>query len=223
MDWFLAWSAGWFGDWFGDRLVFWIPFVLSLAVHEYAHARAAAWLGDTTAEAEGRLTLDPFAHIDLVGTLALPLLVGAPLGWAKPVPVNPARFRGGGDGRLAMLFTAAAGPLSNVAIALGCTIVIGLLGVAAPALVDGAFGQVLASTVVLNIVLALFNLLPIPPLDGSRIVDWLCPDWLRPLWSVLYARAGLGIALVLIVPTLLGLDVWGWGRLLGEGLLASVR
>ncbi|MDP2311247.1 MAG: site-2 protease family protein [Pseudomonadota bacterium] len=211
-------SVTWFAAWFGERVVFWIPFVLSLSVHEYAHARAASWFGDNTAESQGRLTLDPFSHIDLVGTLALPLL-GVPIGWARPVPVNPANFRGGGDGRLAMLLTAAAGPLSNVLIALGCTAMIAVLGALAPGLVTGAFGGVLASTVVLNVALALFNLLPIPPLDGSRVVDWLCPDWLRPLWSALYARAGLGIALVLIVPVLLGLDLGGWARALGQGLI----
>ncbi|MDP2313571.1 MAG: site-2 protease family protein [Pseudomonadota bacterium] len=212
----------WVVPWLGERLVFWIPFVLSLAVHEYAHARAASWLGDNTAESEGRLTLDPFAHIDVLGTVVLPLL-GVPIGWAKPVPINPAQFRMSGDGRLAMLFTAAAGPLSNLGIALGCTAAIALLGVLSPTLIDGALGQVLASTVVLNVALALFNLLPIPPLDGSRIVDWLCPEWLRPLWSALYARAGLGIALVLIVPMLLGLDVGGWARTLGQGLIDLAR
>lgn len=214
MDWIVAWL--------GDRLVFWIPFVLSLAVHEYAHARAASWFGDHTAEAEGRLTLDPFAHIDALGTLALPF-VGVPIGWAKPVPINPANFRVAGDGRLAMLFAAAAGPLSNVAIALAGTATIGLLGAASPALVDGTFGRVVASTVVLNVALALFNLLPVPPLDGSRIVDWLCPDWLRPAWNALYARAGVGIAIVLILPMLLGLDLGGWAMRLGQGLIDLAR
>jgi Zn-dependent protease len=218
MDVWVASGGMWLVDWFAARLVFWIPFVLSLAVHEYAHARAAAWFGDDTATSQGRTTLDPFAHIDLVGTLVLPFL-GVPFGWARPVPVNPANFRTRGDGRLAMLFTAAAGPLSNVALALLLAALIGLLGAVSPPLLRGPLGDVLASTVGLNIVLALFNLLPIPPLDGSRVVDWLCPPWLRPAWNVLQERAGVGIAIVLVVVLLLGLDIGGWARELGDALV----
>ncbi len=200
------------------RLVFWIPFVLSLSVHEYAHARAAAFLGDNTAESQGRLTLDPAAHVDLVGTVLLPLF-GVPIGWAKPVIVNPANFRGGGDGRFGMLFTAMAGPLSNVGIALACTLVLAIIGALAPEFTVGPAGQVLASTIVLNISLALFNLLPVPPLDGSRIVDWLMPEAFRPAWNWLYARARLGIGIILVIPLVVGLDLGAWSRELAGWLV----
>lgn len=208
-----------FLPWFTDRLIFWIPFVLSLSVHEYCHARAASWLGDNTAESQGRLTLDPAAHIDLIGTVLLPLL-GVPIGWARPVPVNPANFRSGGDGRFGMLFTAMAGPLSNVVIAVLCTAVLAVTAAVAPGLAGGPGGGVLASTIVLNVSLALFNLLPIPPLDGSRVVDWLCPDSLRPAWNWLYARAGLGIGIILVLPLLVGIDIGGWARELGQALVS---
>ena len=172
-----------------ERLGNWIPMVLSLTVHEWAHARAAAGLGDPTAQSQGRLSLNPFVHIDPVGTLLMPLL-GMPVGWARPVPVNPAHFRGRGDGRLGMMWTAAAGPLSNFAIAVGAA---GLLSVAP----GGVIGRLAAQFVVLNVSLALFNLLPLPPLDGSRVVDWLCPPSLRPLWEPLQARPAVGmVALV---------------------------
>ena len=201
-----------------ERLTAWIPLLLSLTVHEYAHARAAALLGDTTAEAEGRLTLDPIAHIDLLGTVVLPLL-GLPIGWARPVPVNPARFAGGGDGRLGMLFTAAAGPLSNLAIALGCGAALAVLGLLGGA---GALGRLLASVLVLNVALALFNLLPVPPLDGSRVVDYLLPSALRGPWEWLQGRSALGLALLLLFVQLLGLDVGAPVRALAGALLGLV-
>ena len=204
--------------WLAARLVFWIPFVLSLSVHEYAHALAATWLGDPTPKAEGRLTLDPAVHVDLLGTVLLPLL-GVPIGWARPVVVNPASFRGGGDGRFAMLFTAMAGPLSNLVIALSSAVLLAIIGALSAESARGAAGTVLASVIVLNVSLAVFNLLPVPPLDGSRIVDWLCPDALRPAWNWLYARAGLGIGIVLVVPVLLGLDVSGFSHDLGNALV----
>ncbi len=205
-------------DWFCGRLLFWIPFVLSLSVHEYAHALAASWLGDTTAETQGRLTLDPAAHADPVGTVLLPL-VGVPFGWAKPVPVNPANFRGAGDGRLGMLLTAAAGPASNGLIAVACALGLGVEHLASPEAALGPSGKVLASTVLMNVTLAMFNLLPVPPLDGSRVVDFLCPDALRPAWSWIYARGGLGIAILLGGSVLLGVDLVSWSRALGQWLV----
>jgi Zn-dependent protease len=160
-----------------------IPLLLSLTIHEYAHAWSAYKLGDDTASRMGRMTLNPIAHIDPIGTVVLPLL-GIPFGWAKPVPINPARFTRKIRMGAGMAITAAAGPIANVILA-----VLAALGFAALVrfgLDDDslhAAGELLGLTIRLNVSLALFNLIPIPPLDGSRIVDGFMPIRLRPQWD----------------------------------------
>src|SRR5580698_8792478 len=104
-----------------------IPLILSLTVHEWAHAYSAFRLGDDTAARQGRLTLNPIPHIDPFGTILCPLL-GIPFGWAKPVPVNPVRFNREISMRAGMMITAAAGPLSNLVLAVLCSALAGLLG-----------------------------------------------------------------------------------------------
>jgi Zn-dependent protease len=161
-----------------------IPLVLSLTVHEYAHAWSARRLGDDTAERMGRLTLNPLVHLDLLGTVILPLL-GVPFGWAKPVPVNPARFRRDVRMGTGMAITASAGPLANVALAILSTVVLGALLRFAPETLQGGDGvrALLVIFIQLNVSLALFNLIPIPPLDGSRIVDGFMPLRFREGWE----------------------------------------
>ncbi len=160
-----------------------VPLVLSLSVHEWAHAWSAWKLGDDTAARMGRLTLNPLAHIDPIGTVILPLL-GIPFGWAKPVPVNPARFRSDISMGTGMAITASAGPISNVLLAVLCTVVLGLLRRLVPeAPWVPAAEHLLVLTITINVGLALFNLIPVPPLDGSRIVDGLMPVRLRPQWE----------------------------------------
>ena len=105
--------------WLLARVLNWIPVLLSLAVHEWAHAWSARRLGDDTADRLGRVTMNPFAHVDMMGTLLLPLL-GIPFGWAKPVPVNPVRFRREFSMVKGTLLVAAAGPISNVFLASIC-------------------------------------------------------------------------------------------------------
>lgn len=143
-----------------------------LPIHEFAHGYAASKLGDPTAENEGRLTLNPLAHLDFVGTLMI-LFLG--FGWAKPVPVNPRFFK---NPRAGMALTALAGPVSNLLLAfLGMV----LLRFAYYPYVMSSNGSsiaaftILQTFVLINISLALFNLLPIYPLDGSRIISYFLP------------------------------------------------
>ena len=131
----------------------------SLTIHEFAHAWTAYKFGDDTAKSMGRLTLNPIAHIDLFGTILLPLI--AHFGWAKPVPVN---FNVLNRGQI--LLVAIAGPLSNLFLAVLLTIAFHIL----PVQTIPYVGNYLLTAIFLNIIFAIFNLIPIPPLDGSRIV-----------------------------------------------------
>ncbi len=149
-----------------------ITLIMSVVIHEIAHGYAALRYGDHTAEYQGRLTLNPLKHLDLYGSIVLPLLLvlsHAPfmIGWAKPVPYNPNNFRPE-DRRIGSIWVASAGILANLAIAIFMSIFI-RLAVALPAIPDSVIP--LAGVVVMvNIVLAFFNLVPIPPLDGSKIL-----------------------------------------------------
>jgi Zn-dependent protease len=161
-----------------------IPMLLSLTVHEWAHAWSAYRLGDDTAAMQGRLTLNPIAHVDPIGTLILPLL-GIPFGWAKPVPVSPTRFRRGISMSTGMIITAAAGPLSNVLLAAASAVALGAVAHFSPEVLLKPMGAaaLLRGLISINITLALFNMIPIPPLDGSRVVDGLIPYGWRPQWE----------------------------------------
>jgi len=177
-----------------------VPLLLSLTVHEFAHAWSAYRLGDDTARRLGRLSLNPLVHADLIGTILLPFLMalipgGILFGWAKPVPVDPSRFRRGIRMSTGMMLTAAAGPLANVVLAVVLTMTLALLARFAPGVLDGDSGlRVLLvggtigggsfeGLIALNVVLAIFNLIPVPPLDGSRIVHGLLPYRMRPAWD----------------------------------------
>ncbi len=156
-----------------------IPMVLSLTVHEYSHAFAAKKLDDPTAERLGRLTMNPIAHIDPIGTIFLPLMGfmfgGFIFGWAKPVPVNPVLFTRRLPMKTGMLLVAAAGPASNLIMALIASLLMFLV-VHVIGFVDQAVLFIFVVFIKLNVILAFFNLLPIPPLDGGRILGGLLPD-----------------------------------------------
>ena len=196
-------------SWLLDRFVFWIPLVLSLSVHEWAHATSAKLLGDDTAERMGRLSLNPVHHIDPIGTLILPLL-GVPFGWAKPVPVNPLRFRADVGMNTGLILTAAAGPASNLVMALLTAGSIGLFTRVVPDLLPVGAMSVISTFIVLNVLLAFFNLLPIPPLDGSRIVDSLIPDSMRPTWDVFSQYSAFVLVAILFLPLMSGFNVFAW-------------
>ena len=146
--------------------------LFSVIIHEVSHGSVAYALGDSTAKDEGRLSLNPLVHLDLVGSILLPMLLlfsGMPIiGWAKPVPINPMNFS---DRRWGDLKVSLAGPLSNFTLAL----IFGLIIKFMPSLPE-SFLTIAAIVVLYNIVLGLFNLIPIPPLDGSHILFSLLPD-----------------------------------------------
>ena len=176
--------------------------LLALPLHEFAHAWVAYRFGDMTARNQGRLSLNPFRHLDPLGSL---MMYVAHFGWAKPVPVDPGNFR---RKRLGMLLVAVAGPVSNLLLAFVSMLVIGLLtklmtiGVLVSgegwgsALLSGAF-DLLGMLVQINILLAVFNMLPVPPLDGSRVLSSFLPDkWMIRLASM---ERWIGLAFLLVV------------------------
>lgn len=183
-----------------QRVMILIPLLLSLTVHEWAHAWSAYRLGDDTASMQGRLTLNPIAHIDPFGTLILPLL-GVPFGWAKPVPINPTRFRRGVNMSTGMIITAAAGPLANVALAVLSAVAFGLLARFSPSSMTGgpiSIYYLLEMLIGINVTLAIFNLIPVPPLDGSRVVDGLVPYSWRPQWESIVRLSPILLILVVL-------------------------
>ena len=144
----------------------------AMPIHECAHGWMANWLGDDTAEYEGRLTLNPFVHLDLMGSI---LILFAGFGWAKPVPVNPLNFRRHGiTMRGGMALTAIAGPLSNLIMGLLAFFACKMVLVYASSL-PIAVAQALLMVTQINIALAVFNLLPIYPMDGSRVISYFLP------------------------------------------------
>ncbi|WP_417453356.1 site-2 protease family protein [Kiloniella sp.] len=189
-----------------------LPFLIAITFHEAAHAYVARVLGDDTASKLGRVTLNPLKHIDPFGTILLPcmlLFIGSPylLGWAKPVPVVFGRL---GNPKRDMVFVALAGPGSNILIALIAAFFLSFIGPEA-----GDMGQWIAqnlsNAILVNLVLAVFNMLPIPPLDGGRVVTGLLPTSLAVPFSRLekYGMIIL-IGLIFVLPMIgrqIGMDL----------------
>jgi len=199
-----------------------IAFLFAISVHESAHAWTASRCGDQTARMLGRVTLNPIRHIDLFGTIILPLvaaLSGIPvLGWAKPTPVNPRNFK---RPMLDDILTSVAGPVSNFVVATVVLIILGAIALssgAGHAIVDVVqdgyssdlpnssltpVAMLLYELMLINIVLAVFNLIPVPPLDGSHVLRHFLPDSAR----MVFDRIGFFglLALVYLAPGL----IWG--------------
>ena len=192
--------------------------ILSLALHEAAHALVAHWRGDDTAKNLGRITLNPVKSIDPFLTIALPALLffvlpriaGTPpliFGGAKPVPVVPANLK---HPYRDMMWVALAGPATNFALAFLGMAVLKYLRLSDLIVEQGSAHQILVGFVYFNVLLTVFNLVPIPPLDGSRVMTWLLPDRLRGVYLALTPLGfPLLIALVFFIPG--GQELlWSW-------------
>ncbi len=193
-----------------DGIFYVVILIMSVVIHEFAHGYMAYRLGDNTARLSGRLTLNPIKHLDLFGSIILPLLLilssaGFVIGWAKPVPYNPANLRNRKSGTI---WVSIAGIAANIIIA----VVFGLLlrfgtsfgippYIADPTLIH-PFYKITTIIVLTNLVLALFNLIPIPPLDGSKILFSLLPNSLRSVQNFL-EKWGIFVLLLFI------LTLWG--------------
>lgn len=178
-------------------------FLLSLSIHEYAHGKVADLLGDPTPRFMGRLTLDPRAHLDLLGLLTL--VITQRIGWAKPVIVNPQNFK---NPRQGMLLVGLAGPVSNLILAGLAAVTIHLWKFFDPQILGKHYFQQLGSLpyslmtflimlLFTNIGLALFNLLPFPPLDGSKVLAGIIPK--RFLFYMRYLEGSVGMVVILLL------------------------
>lgn len=192
-----------------------VIFIFAVVIHEYAHGWVAYRLGDPTAKLLGRLTLNPIRHIDPVGTILLPVMlsiVHSPIifGWAKPVPVNFLNLR---QPRRDMILVGLAGPAINIILAV---ILSRFLHLGLPEFWQHA----VAMAIIINLVLAIFNLVPIPPLDGSRLVMGLLPN----RYAYLYSRSeAYGILIVFILMYLGLLERFVWPIVLGAARLLGVE
>ncbi len=166
-------------------LIMFLPALLfALTFHEASHAWMSLKLGDPTAKMLGRLTLNPLAHLDLFGTLSV-LLIG--FGWAKPVPFDPRNFQ---NPKRDILMTAAAGPISNMILAVLSAVALRILLSQGwgSTMLEGfshSLGRIIGLSLIINLQLAFFNLIPLPPLDGSKILSGIVPDaWDRYIWRL---------------------------------------
>ncbi len=192
-----------------------IVLLTAFSVHEFAHAWTANYFGDNTPRVNGRLTLNPLAHLDPMGSL---LLVVAGFGWAKPVPVNPYTLRRSSPS--AMMWVALAGPLSNFLMALLASLPfqLNILNLDDLFLSFANQGGAIFPTpieflwefITINLVLMLFNLIPIPPLDGDKILDFFLPDAWKDRMAQIRPYGPMILIVLFIAGPYLGIDVLGW-------------
>lgn len=172
-----------------------MPLLISITIHEWSHGMVAYLFGDPTPKQQGRLTLNPFAHLDLAGTLML-FIVG--VGWAKPVEINPNNIHG----KTKQMLVALAGPASNMIMAVFISFIVYGLNVyiyhAGATIITDLISKILSLIIKINIILAIFNMLPIPPLDGSNVLKWMMPQRLAEAYYSRIAPFGLIILILLL-------------------------
>jgi Zn-dependent protease len=185
-------------------VIFAAPILFSIVVHEVSHGWVAHKLGDNTAKRMGRLTLNPISHIDPMGTIMLPLfmiIMGGPIfGWAKPVPFNPNNFKQNVNIRNGVMWVALAGPVSNLILAfISSFIYVSLYKyfLNSSSIMHSLIIQFLKAFIQINIILACFNLIPIPPLDGSKVLMRFLPANYIPYYLML-ERYGFFIIIILL-------------------------
>lgn len=179
-----------------------VAFLTALTIHEYAHARAALAAGDDTAKLAGRISLNPLDHLDPLGTLmfVFMLLNGWGVAWGKPVPVNPYRFK---SPRWDSLKISLWGPLSNLLMAFGLGMILRFV----PLHIADAYIDLIETCVWINLMLAFFNMIPVPPLDGSKIFSSLLPVEIARRYDHTMAKYGLLILLVILFTGILRLFI----------------
>ncbi len=182
-------------------LVIQIPvFLFALTIHEFSHGYVASLCGDQTARMQGRLTLNPLKHLDPIGTIAIFLIH---FGWAKPVPVDPRNFR---NPRRDMILVSLAGPMSNLAtmiVSLFALIILAALGKGVPSFLAQPLIAMFSWSIMINSILAIFNMIPIPPLDGSKVLMGLLPPAQARALSRLEG-AGFILIMILVFTGVLG-------------------
>jgi Zn-dependent protease len=185
-----------------------ITLVIAFTLHEFSHALTAFWLGDNTAKDAGRLTINPIAHLDPMGTL---LLIFAGFGWAKPVPINPYRLRQ--KSRAGVMLVSLAGPLSNLLLAVTAGLFLRFSSLSIYASTSAGFlptmGQFLLQFVIINITLFLFNLIPLAPLDGEKILLFFLPPRIADVFEKIRPYAPMILLAIAFIGPLINFDVLG--------------
>jgi Zn-dependent protease len=193
-------------------LLYVLILVISVALHEFGHAFMADRLGDDTPRRQGRVTLNPLAHADLIGTIVLPLMggfVGAGFGWGKPVQWQPHRVSRGVSMSTAKILVSVAGPAMNLVLGTAVALVHTIL--VSQHVVDGMFtgvGRVLLAASITNYVLFFFNLLPVPPLDGGHVAQSFMPYRYRNQYAEVARYAPFALLALMFIPQLQTVFVW---------------
>jgi Zn-dependent protease len=184
-----------------------IVLLIAFTVHEFSHAWVANYFGDDTPRMNGRLTLNPIAHLDLMGTL---LLIFAGFGWAKPVPINPYALQR--RSRAAVMWVSLAGPMSNLLMAIigAIPIRLNLVPLVSSTGILPTPGEFLFDFIMINLTLMLFNLIPIAPLDGEKILEYFLPPNLERTWETIRPYGPLILVSIVFLGPLVGVNVLSW-------------